>query len=88
MESLKLSWLDAPLWSELFRDAGIRSPAHSLPCTPGDMRKYLKRVDITVPQFSEYTGFSSLGKYQAANPTVPLWAFLGTMLEAKQAGML
>jgi hypothetical protein len=66
MDSLKLSWLDSGLWSDLFRDAGIRSPAHSLPCTPRDMRKWLHRVDITAVQACEYLGFRSLSEYQKA----------------------
>ena len=88
MEALKLSWLDSGLWSDLFREAGIRSPAHSLPCTPSGMLKYLKKAGITVSQYVAYTGFQSLGAYPKANPRVPLFAFLGMMLEAKREGLL
>jgi hypothetical protein len=88
MDTLKLSWLDAGLWLDLFREAGIRSPVHSLPCTPGNMRKWLHRVGITAVQACEYLGFRSLTQYHRANPTVPLFAFLGIILEAKRGGML
>jgi hypothetical protein len=52
------------------------------------MRKWLHRVDITAVQACEYLGFRSLSEYQKANPRVPLFAFLGMMLEAKREGML
>lgn len=85
---LKLTWLDAGLWLDLFREAGIRSPVKTLPCTPREMRKWLHRVDITSAQCCEYTGYRSLSEYQQANPRVPLFAFLGQMLEAKREGMI
>jgi hypothetical protein len=88
MDSLKLTWLDAGLWLDLFREAGIRSPVRTLPCTPGDMRKWLRKIDVPAAQVCEYTGFRSLTEYQKKNPSLPLFAFLGIILEAKREGML
>jgi hypothetical protein len=85
---LKQDWKDAPHWSQLYQENSLRSPVHSLPCSPGGMRKFLKKAGITVTQYVEYTGFSFLGKYQEMNPRVPLWVFGGLMLEAKREGML
>jgi hypothetical protein len=85
---LKLTWLDSGLWLDLFREAGIRSPVRTLPCTPGDMRKWLRRIDVTAAQVCEYTGVRSLNEYQEKNPSLPLFAFLGIVLEAKREGML
>jgi hypothetical protein len=88
MDLFKQDWRDAPRWSDLYRQNSLRSPSHALPCSPKYMRRYLKLAGITVPQYAEYTGFGSLKAYQESNPRVPLWAFIGTMLEAKHEGML
>jgi len=47
------------------------------------MRRYLKRIGVSVEQYREMTGFSTLKAFQEANPSVPLWAFVGMVLEAK-----
>lgn len=80
---LKQDWLDRALWGRLYREAGVRQPPHRLPCTPRLMRRYLKRVAVSVEQYREITGFSTLKAFQEANPSVPLWAFIGMVLEAK-----
>jgi hypothetical protein len=40
------------------------------------------KVGVSVDQYREITGFKTLKAYQEANPSVPLWAFIGTILEA------
>ena len=80
--TIKQDWADAPLWAGLYRDAGVRQPPHRLLCTPRLMRRYLKKVGVSVDQYREITGFKTLKAYQEANPSVPLWAFIGTLLEA------
>lgn len=80
---LKQDWLDRPLWDRLYREAGVRQPPHRFQCTPRLMRRYLKRIGVSVEQYREMTGFSTLKAFQEANPSVPLWAFVGMVLEEK-----
>lgn len=75
------------MWAGLYRKAGLRQPPHSLSCKPRLMRRYLNRIGVSVEQYRQITGFKTLKDYQEANPCVPLWAFIGTILEATKGGV-
>lgn len=84
--SMKMLWLDAAQWSELYRDVGVRQPPHSLPASPKYLRRYLRKIGLTVSQFLESTGTRTLAEFQEMNPRVPLFAAIGMTLECKSSG--
>ncbi|WP_250519204.1 hypothetical protein [Caballeronia sp. ATUFL_M1_KS5A] len=86
-EHLKQRWLDAPMWDRLYSQFNLRKPPSYLPCSPKYMRRYLSKAEVAVSQCLEFTGFRTLKAYGETNPNVPLWAFLGTILEAKASGV-
>ena len=79
---LKQKWLDSPMWDRLYEATGLRKPAYWMPCTRKYMDRYLDRAGISHAQYRKITKFKTYEKYAEKNPTVPLWAFIGMMLEA------
>lgn len=80
---LKLDWIDAPLWDELSTKYKVRLPHYNEPCTLPRMRVYLKRSKIGEPIFKEH--YTSLHYFLENNPKVPLVAFIGMVLELREA---
>ena len=83
-EPLKQDWLDAPHWQRLLSKHGFRSPPHYMALSTKGIRRYLKRAGVSVNTFHEMTGFASIAQFITANPTLPLWAFFGQLVEMKQ----
>lgn len=81
-KNLKQDWLDAPLWSYLRSEVGLRSPPSYIPCSE---TKYIKRTLKAIGKDNEwyYENFSSpMTKFAKDNPNVPAYVLQGLMLEA------
>jgi len=79
-------WLDAERWDQLARARGIRLPQWHVPPAPRALKRWLRTLDKA--PFAEVFGCSPLRLIQL-NPTTPLRAFVGPMLElaaAREAG--
>lgn len=72
---------DEQYWLELFKQYRIPKPAYYLPPTKKLMRKYLRKVHVTEKEYKMITAFDDLDEFAKLNPTWPLWAWLGTVLE-------
>lgn len=77
-------WTDADHWDRL---AAVCLPRHNLPrwdvpCSPEAMERWIDRLDLTEKEYSQATN-TSLADFCALNPTWPLRAWLGTVLEMK-----
>lgn len=73
-------------WAELAAAAGIKLPPYGVPCTPGKMRSWLARLGISVKQYLAWDGGKRLADFATRNPTWPLKAWLGLLLEARADG--
>lgn len=75
-------FLDAKYWDGL---AAVylrqyRLPRWDAPCEPEAMRQWLDRLDMTEAAYMRWTK-TSLVDFFTLNPTWPLRAFIGTVLE-------
>jgi hypothetical protein len=78
-ERFRRDWADAPLWAELAKARGVRLPQwHEAP-TPGKLKFWLQTL-VREP-FRTVYGEVSPEQLIALNPTMPLRAFVGMMLE-------
>ena len=76
---------DAVYWYKLAakRLLSFNRPGWSIQCTPEQMILWLERLDFTEKQYQKYTN-TSLREFIELNPTWPLRAFVGLMLEMTQ----
>ena len=72
-------------WHDLARKHGVRLPAYSTMTSTASMKKYIKRCGLTVPQYLEWTGYKRLNDWTRLNPDWPLTAFVGLLLEWRDA---
>lgn len=80
-ENLRLDFADAPHWRTLAAAAGIRLPAWYVRCTPGGLRKQSVRLGLDLTAIEDVTGCSSYRELAGLNPTWPLFAVVGLLLE-------
>lgn len=71
-------WLDAERWDQLARDRGIHLPRWHTPPTARALKRCLRTLDKE--PFEAVFGCSATRLIQL-NPTAPLRAFIGQMLE-------
>ena len=86
--AFRTDFADAPRWEELARAKGIRLPRWATACTPGAMENWLRRLDIHVTRYYEWSGTKALREFRANNPDWPLAAWVGLLLEKKEEGKL
>lgn len=81
-QELKQKFNDSAYWNELAEKhlPAFNLPAWNTPCTPGQMAIWLERLDFTEKQYQKHTN-TSLKEFIELNPTWPLRAFIGTILE-------
>lgn len=80
-ESLRLDFADAQHWRDLASAAGIRLPAWYVRCTAGGIRRYCARLGLDLSTIEDATGCRSYREFAALNPTWPLFAIVGVLLE-------
>jgi hypothetical protein len=79
--TLRRDFLEESHWLELASHYGLRLPPWGMPCTPGQMARWLRKVGLSGKWYREWTGFGSLQDWIIANPLWPLRAFAGLLLE-------
>ncbi|WP_059003064.1 hypothetical protein [Pseudomonas syringae] len=80
-ENLRLNFADAEHWRELAAAAGVRLPAWYVRSTGGRIRKFCTRLNLSQSVIDDATGCSSYKQLAALNPTWPLFAVVGLLLE-------
>jgi hypothetical protein len=71
-------WMEADIWVSLAQKRGIRLPQWHVPPTPRKLKRWHETLDKT--PFHEVYGCSP-SRLIDLNPTMPLRAFVGQMLE-------
>lgn len=71
-------------WLRLSKKYRIRLPLWRIPCTTGGMRRFLKKMDISVDEYLEANNFKNLKVFPALAPEWPLRAWVGLQLEWKE----
>lgn len=82
---------DEAEWTELARAAGVKLPPYGVPCTVGRMSRWLAKLDIPLAAYLEWNGAGQDGNLTSAklsdfikrNPTWPLKAWVGLILESR-----
>ena len=77
---------DAPRWEELASARRVRLPAWSLTCTPARMEKWLRKLGISTSAYYAWSGTTALRQFAALNPSWPLAAWLGLLMEKQARG--
>ena len=81
-EHLKQTWADLSFWRETASEAGIRLPISYIPATETKhIRKTLKKLDISIDEWLDVTGFKTLKGFGESNPTTPSYVEVGLALE-------
>ncbi len=87
---------DEKHWRELAARCGVRLPAYGVPVTTAAMERWLHRLGISAGDYlaNQGTGLDGNGSsakltdFMVRNPTWPLKAWVGLLLEALDAGQL
>lgn len=72
---------DAIRWQELAKELGVRLPLWRMPITTGGMRRFLKKINVTVDQYLTANAERTLKVFSQNNPDWPLRAWAGLQLE-------
>lgn len=72
---------DAQYWHELARARGLRLPAWGQPVTVLAMKRWLKKIGLSVKDYLAWDGSRALGDFAARKPRWPLRAWAGLCLE-------
>jgi len=75
------SFADHIHWQDLAREKGIRLPLWRMACTTGGMRRFLKKLGVTVDEYLSANDERNLKVFAKKNPTWPLRAWVGIQLE-------
>lgn len=77
---------DYPHWQELAAKRGLRMPAKSMALSTRMMKRWLRRLGLTPAQHDAWAGLASLGAFIDRNRDLPLYAWVGLMLELVEWG--
>ena len=79
---LKTDFYDSEHWLELADKhlASYTLPAWNQPCSTEEMKRWLNRLDMTEKDYKKLTN-TTLDEFRMLNPTWPLRAFVGLILE-------
>ena len=80
-ENLKLDFADADHWRALAAAAGFRLPAWYVTSTGGKTQGFADRLGLTIHEVYAATGCRSYRSFVERNPTWPLFAHVGVLLE-------
>ncbi|NPV08145.1 MAG: hypothetical protein HPY83_09310, partial [Anaerolineae bacterium] len=86
--NLRRDFLDAPHWAELARQYGVRLPQWWVPCTRKHMVRWLPKLGYDLAWYRDWAGKSDLTWFMKRNPDWPLRAFVGLLLEEREAESL
>ena len=75
-------FLDAVDWEALARARGLRLPQWHHACTPGGMRRWLRKLGITVEDYLSFAGERTLRDFGRKNPDWSLRAWAGVVLDS------
>lgn len=83
---LRTNFSDDNYWHDLARARKLRLPLWRMRCSLGQMRKWLKKLELTSEDFCMWwlgmpNGNVRLMDFSKANPDWPLRAWVGLMLE-------
>lgn len=84
----KTTWADSNHWQTLAVKHSIRMPNELQAPTLTWMRKYLNRLNIVHSEWTAACGLKSLQQWLDLNPKHTLYAFVGNVLEYKDAQFL
>jgi hypothetical protein len=85
---LRRDFADAPEWERLASQYGVRQPMWHEPVTTGKITTWCRRLGVSLADYREWWGGTSLRDFQERNPDWPLRALVGLMLEAIDDGKL
>ena len=77
---------DDALWREMAAKRGLRMPAKSLSLSTRLMRRWSRRLHIDAATHEEWCGLPTLGAFIERNADLPLYAWVGLMLELVEWG--
>lgn len=68
-------------WTEMASEVGVRLPLWRMPCTTGGMRRFLKKINVSVEDYLAANNDKRLNQFMIRNPDWPLRAWAGIQLE-------
>lgn len=80
-KNLKLDFADKAHWRELAGARGIHLPAWYVTATGGRLGRFAERLGLTIHDVYAGTGCRSFRAFVQMNPTWPLFAHVGVLLE-------
>ena len=72
---------DAEFWGDLAKKLYVHLPIWSIEVTTEKMKKWLRKFRVKEKEYLEATGYDTLEDFQRLNPTWPLRAWVGLLLE-------
>ena len=82
---LKQDWLDAPHWRRIAKESRFRLADYYQPLSTKGIRRTLAKLGLTSEDFRDFYGEVTYDRFVEMNPTMPLWAFQGCVLEVIEA---
>lgn len=79
--SLRRDFADATIWEQLAHARRVRLPAWGSAPTRASMLRWLHRLGISLSDYRAWVGFKEIEAWPRANPTWPLRAWVGLLLE-------
>lgn len=86
--TLRHDFADAPEWERLASQYGVRQPAWNEAVTTGKITTWCRRLGVSLADYREWWGGTSLRDFQQQNPDWPLRAWFGLVVEALADGTL
>ena len=80
-KTLKREWDDDEYWQELAQQRGVTLPAKHLPPERHLVRRYLRKIGVKEGEFKMWGAYPSIEAFAEFNPTTPLRALVGFVLE-------
>lgn len=80
-KNFKQHFVDKPHWMALAGARGFRLPTWYRPATGPRIKHYSERLGLSMAELNEATGCRSFRSLAELNPTWPLYAVVGLLLE-------
>lgn len=78
---LKRDFLDDKTWAELAKRLYVRLPTYGTLATDEKIRKWLRKFRVPEKDYLAATGYKEIADFRKYNPTWPLRAFVGMLIE-------
>lgn len=72
---------DANRWDEMAKEVGVRLPQWRMKTTTGGIRRWLRKIGVSVDKYLADNNDKRLGDFITRNPDWPLRAWAGIQLE-------